>query len=140
MYNVHIEVESLVYIYMHVYVGSRTIFFPVISVSFCRQNTPHPPYILWRSSKHLLSFFAKADIGCLIHNLLPVENCLEATFLSWFLASKAWKALNLSAPDISLSLSEPHEKYFTEKKIFLLKAKRSEKKQTRTAKKLLLES
>ena len=28
MYDVHIEVESLVYIY--VYVGSRTIFFPVI--------------------------------------------------------------------------------------------------------------
>jgi len=28
MYNVHIEVESLVYIY--VYVGSWTIFFPVI--------------------------------------------------------------------------------------------------------------
>jgi len=28
MYNVHIEVESLVYIY--VYVGSRTIFSPVI--------------------------------------------------------------------------------------------------------------
>jgi len=27
MYDVHIEVESLVYIY--VYVGSRTIFFPV---------------------------------------------------------------------------------------------------------------
>ena len=27
MYNVHIEVESLVYIY--VYVGSKTIFFPV---------------------------------------------------------------------------------------------------------------
>jgi len=29
MYDVHIEVESLVYIY--VYVGSRTIFFPVIA-------------------------------------------------------------------------------------------------------------
>ena len=28
MYDVHIEVESLVYIY--VYVGSRTIFFPVL--------------------------------------------------------------------------------------------------------------
>jgi len=28
MYDVHIEVESLVYIY--VYVGSRTIFFPVV--------------------------------------------------------------------------------------------------------------
>jgi len=31
MYNVHIEVESLVYIY--VYVGSRTMFFPVSSPS-----------------------------------------------------------------------------------------------------------
>ena len=30
MYDVHIEVESLVYIY--VYVGSRTIFFPVIYI------------------------------------------------------------------------------------------------------------
>jgi len=28
MYNVHIDVDSLVYIY--VYVGSRTIFFPVV--------------------------------------------------------------------------------------------------------------
>ena len=32
MYNVHIEVESLVYIYIYVYVGSRTIFSPVV---FC---------------------------------------------------------------------------------------------------------
>jgi len=31
MYDVHIEVESLVYIY--VYVGSRTIFFPVIYIN-----------------------------------------------------------------------------------------------------------
>jgi len=30
MYDVHIEVESLVYIY--VYVGSRTIFFPVVVI------------------------------------------------------------------------------------------------------------
>ena len=30
MYDVHIEVESLVYIY--VYVGSRTIFFPVLII------------------------------------------------------------------------------------------------------------
>jgi len=30
MYDVHIEVESLVYIY--VYVGSRTIFFPVVLI------------------------------------------------------------------------------------------------------------
>jgi len=29
MYNVHIEVESLVYIILYVYVGSRTIFSPV---------------------------------------------------------------------------------------------------------------
>ena len=33
MYDVHIEVESLVYIY--VYVGSRTIFFPVNRPMFC---------------------------------------------------------------------------------------------------------
>jgi len=32
MYDVHIEVESLVYIY--VYVGSRTIFFPVLGLLF----------------------------------------------------------------------------------------------------------
>jgi len=32
MYDVHIEVESLVYIY--VYVGSRTIFFPVVLTSY----------------------------------------------------------------------------------------------------------
>jgi len=32
MYDVHIEVESLVYIY--VYVGSRTIFFPVANPTF----------------------------------------------------------------------------------------------------------
>jgi len=31
MYDVHIEVESLVYIY--VYVGSRTIFFPVLRMA-----------------------------------------------------------------------------------------------------------
>ena len=30
MYDVHIEVESLVYIYE--YVGSRTIFFPVVAI------------------------------------------------------------------------------------------------------------
>jgi len=29
MYNVHIEVASLVYIYVGLYVGSKTIFFPV---------------------------------------------------------------------------------------------------------------
>ena len=33
MYDVHIEVESLVYIY--VYVGSRTIFFPVVMKFVC---------------------------------------------------------------------------------------------------------
>jgi len=37
MYDVHIEVESLVYIY--VYVGSRTIFFPVH-----RSIADHNPY------------------------------------------------------------------------------------------------
>jgi len=36
MYDVHIEVESLVYIY--VYVGSRTIFFPVIYMLYVGQK------------------------------------------------------------------------------------------------------
>ena len=36
MYDVHIEVKSLVYIY--VYVGSRTIFFPVVEIH-CRSKS-----------------------------------------------------------------------------------------------------
>jgi len=41
MYNVHIEVASLVYIiYIYVYVGSKTIFFPVLE-SYYRFKQSH---------------------------------------------------------------------------------------------------
>jgi len=43
MYDVHIEVESLVYIY--VYVGSRTIFFPVGNSEFFTLPKGHNPNI-----------------------------------------------------------------------------------------------
>ena len=61
MYDVHIEVESLVYIY--VYVGSRTIFFPVIHVSikvftkikaFTKCNAP---FTLIKKFLHIKYFF-----------------------------------------------------------------------------------
>ena len=39
MYDVHIEVESLVYIY--VYVGSRTIFFPVVLIFKNKSNASY---------------------------------------------------------------------------------------------------
>jgi len=41
MYNVHIEVESLVYIY--VYVGSRTIFSPVVKIGELPSYLSHLP-------------------------------------------------------------------------------------------------
>jgi len=59
MYDVHIEVESLVYIY--VYVGSRTIFFPVLlRVFFFR---PRYLYKLTLLIKTL--FFSKDFFICL---------------------------------------------------------------------------
>jgi len=54
MYDVHIEVESLVYIYVHM--GSRTIFFPVSFHAFFPHLFNYVVIIFLRV-RHLISHF-----------------------------------------------------------------------------------
>jgi len=75
MYDVHIEVESLVYIY--VYVGSRTIFFPVVGI------TRHYYFrfrkflrIRWCVTENTVYLFNnKTRVATIFHNYILIVFC-----------------------------------------------------------------
>ena len=59
MYDVHIEVESLVYIY--VYVGSRTIFFPVMNSFIKTEAVIFPMQAMLPMTLFFLRFFKQSS-------------------------------------------------------------------------------
>ena len=78
MYDVHIEVESLVYIY--VYVGSRTIFFPVVCLMLCSLQYP----ALWVTNRNSRSVGTDAEWECpsvSLNKHTHASFCVKSQFL-----------------------------------------------------------